>query len=899
MSQYATATSSNDEVRAARIVEHLLNDSRFSFRDKGRHLEAGVCPQCQKKELFISKAQPWQLMCNRRNNCGYIESTRVLLPEIFDQYEKRFEQTPADPHAAAKAYLEENRGFNVARLAGMYSQERCKVKNGNTFATVRFPLWDNHYWERLLDLDAVKANEGKKANISWGCQYAGRAWQPTRQAINNGDTVWITEGIFKSIALIEAGQKSISAISCSNIPTQVIEAHKDKNITWVIALDNDAAGVHESSRWLDKLTPLKQNLRVALPQVGEDWDDVHRLGRLDEQYLSESFWRGRVATARGPKNKAFWLYVKKQRHYDLFEYGNALWRMKVDGNDASDVRDAIAEDKALWLREDEYIITYQSAFAGALSLERISNAAPEFLYIDRNPLTEEQQYFFRFRFANGSPAMQIALDASAVETPAGLNKALLGATPGGSFSGNPTDMKYLHERWFDQRPSYVETVPFIGYYKESEVYVFGDRGFYKGRRLMVNKQGFMECGQRRFKSGLKSLNLLTGGNFNPAILTDLHQAYGLNALGLLSWWTGTLFAEQIRALCKFWTFCEYTGDPGAGKSTQIEFLWRCCGRDYEGFDPNKATYAGRARAFSQVGNLPVVLIEGDRSDGGAKKAAMDLDELKTLYNGGTLRAMGVKNQGSETYEPQFRGGILISQNATVDGSDALLERIVHFHCTPGSQRGIEAAAFKRLTRYPMEQVAGLLEHILKLEPQLLEHWQQQFEAISARYMQAGGDGLKKRIAENHAQVAAWGYCLPLIFGPQQMPPALCQQLEEHLFTRCMERQRRLQADDPLVEQFWELYELLHEKSVGEPNDPMDLTVEVLNHSADPQQIAINLNHFTQVCDNARVEKLPVRELKKRLPGCTSHRFLGIKTVRSQILGKSVHCWIFEANSHRQ
>src|SRR5690606_33234996 len=98
-----------------------------------------------------------------------------------------------------------------------------------------------------------------------------------------------------------------------------------------------------------------------------------------------------------------------------------------------------------------------------------------------------------------------------------------------------------------------------------------------------------------------------------------------------AFWLGSLFAEQIRANQKSFPFLEIVGEAGAGKSTLIEFLWKLCGRrDYEGFDPSKATLAARARNFSQVSNLPVVLIESDRDqDQGAKQKQFDWDELKT------------------------------------------------------------------------------------------------------------------------------------------------------------------------------------------------------------------------------------------------------------------------------
>ncbi|MBN0161925.1 hypothetical protein JTL55_35525, partial [Pseudomonas aeruginosa] len=82
-----------------------------------------------------------------------------------------------------------------------------------------------------------------------------------------------------------------------------------------------------------------------------------------------------------------------------------------------------------------------------------------------------------------------------------------------------------------------------------------------------------------------------------------------------SWWTGTLFAQQIRSAQSSWPFLELTGVAGSGKTTLLRFLWRLIGRkDEEGIKPsgNGASGIGLLRAMSAVSNMPVVLLESDR-----------------------------------------------------------------------------------------------------------------------------------------------------------------------------------------------------------------------------------------------------------------------------------------------
>lgn len=108
-------------------------------------------------------------------------------------------------------------------------------------------------------------------------------------------------------------------------------------------------------------------------------------------------------------------------------------------------------------------------------------------------------------------------------------------------------------------------------------------------------------------------------------------------------------------------------------------MWNMLGRSaYEGFDPVKSTIAARARNFAQVANMPVVLMEGDRTEKDhIKQTAFDYDDLKPLFDGRSIYSRGVKNSGNETYEPLFDAALVISMNASVQASPAMMERLIH------------------------------------------------------------------------------------------------------------------------------------------------------------------------------------------------------------------------------
>lgn len=53
----------------------------------------------------------------------------------------------------------------------------------------------------------------------------------------------------------------------------------------------------------------------------------------------------------------------------------------------------------------------------------------------------------------------------------------------------------------------------------------------------------------------------------------------MNGLGALSWWTASLFVQQIASQQASFGFLELSGEPGSGKSMLLRLLWRLLGRE--------------------------------------------------------------------------------------------------------------------------------------------------------------------------------------------------------------------------------------------------------------------------------------------------------------------------------
>jgi hypothetical protein len=117
-----------------------------------------------------------------------------------------------------------------------------------------------------------------------------------------------------------------------------------------------------------------------------------------------------------------------------------------------------------------------------------------------------------------------------------------------------------------------------------------------GKLIKINEESYFDLGRDAVK--LKSPDRLLDITYDPDQidfdwLPDLWTAYGPKGLVALGFFVMSLFAVQIRERHKSIGFLEITGDPGAGKSTMVEFLWKTLGRP-----DTKATIPTRAPWFS-------------------------------------------------------------------------------------------------------------------------------------------------------------------------------------------------------------------------------------------------------------------------------------------------------------
>ncbi|WP_369782098.1 toprim domain-containing protein [Pseudomonas sp. WC2401] len=887
------------------VLQRIESDFGLKHRAPTNYMRGGTCPKCNKKELYTRFDSPWQLICGRQEKCGHTVHVKEIYSDLFENWSKRVPATENTPTATARAYLEFARGFNISLIAGWFTQETYySAQHDAGSATVRFALEKGGYWERLID---KPARFGKmKARFQPGESYKGVWWCPPSVDVLEAKEIWIVEGIFDAIALVHHNIAAVSAMSSNAFPADslqaLVTARQGKLPKLVWALDNEPGAHTYTKRWVRMARELGFTCEAAqIPQRDNkklDWNDLHQRWQfLDEgekrdaqveKDLTIAQHHGALLIAENATEKALVMFDWKRRSEFHLEFGNRLYWFRLD---LEKYNKAIQELEDSDHHDDQQLNNKQmraKAMQQCGALQRIATCNPKALYYQENKLTDESWYYFRITFAHDAAPIKNTFTSSQIASSAEFKKRLLGIAPGGMFTGTTQQLDAFIEEQTDALKT-VQTIDFTGYTREHGAYIYGDVAVRDGKAFKLNEEDFFDMDRLSIKTLSQSviLNLNTDlEKFDTEWLDIIWQCFGAKGLVALAFWFGSLFAEQIRQHQKSYPFMEIIGEPGAGKSTLIEFLWKMCGRiDYEGFDPTKGTPVARARNFAQVGNLPVVLIESEREKtDGSQTRQYDWDELKTAYNGRSVRSTGVKNNGNDTREPPFRGAVVIGQNHAVNASEPILQRLVHIAMTKDGQTPQTKLLVEKLERMPVDRVSGFLIKATMKENIVMQTVREQVPVYEQKLL-ALPEIRTVRIAKNHAQLHA------LIDALVHVIPLKKHQVEAahtEIQSMAKERQLAINADHPIVVEFWELYEYLNNAAGG------------LNHSRNDGLIAVNLNDFAKEAAEKRQKVPDLTELKRHLKTSKCPKFIETNRnvcsawdVDAANKAKTVRCWMFQ------
>lgn len=880
------------------IINALRNDGEFNFKEVGKYFQQGRCPYCGRKSLFISKDSPHRIACSHKESCNggdhYNETTRERYKDLFEELSKRYPATREDPEATAKAYMSEIRGFPLNKIANWFTQGVLPLGHGRFAPTVRFNLWDGYYWERLINSSDVRIYGDKNHNKA-GLIYKNKHWAPPNLTIDDGDTVFIVEGIFHAIALTLIGKKAIAAFSSNNLPRDFIKQHSGKNITWAFGYDNDEneAGNKAAVKYRNELRKMgEKNILIFNCPVGEDWDDVYRKGELNEESLEKFLLNGRINTAESLEEKAVYMYRVRSYTFRSIEYGKKLYTVSP-GTYTKDIEDYLDhvpdfKDKnsvtALELEDG------QKLFERCMTKKLVCTAFPSLKYAEVDEDTKEIFYNFKIQFPNNMYKSEIiSVPGSSIDTPSAFNKALLNKTVGAKYKGKDIDYEVLFDEWFLNRVPRVTSINYIGYNKETNAYVFPKFAFQNGARVKLNNYGYYQLNKGDLKVNSKSIDIHYNAEFNTDWINDFYKAFSDNGLITLAFFMGSLFAQQVRKKIGYFPFLELTGEPGTGKSTVIEFCQKLIGRDQtEGLNPSKASKASLARALSQLSNMPLVLIEGDSNDENGNK--FNYAQFKDAFNGRAIRTTGKMNRGNDFNEPLFLAALMFAQNNTIVGDEATLSRIVHLHSTRKHHSAETKPIADWFRQADVKDFCGFLTSVLSHDKKILDTIFYHYDKLLPSFVNNPQIDMV-RIAECHALFSAMVKTLVLIF-PNINKQSVDNSIN-YLVKRAVNRQIRCNDDHPTVIKFWEVYAHLNWKSDSAAGMDSPELVQWLNHSLNDSKIAISLQEVIERSAKTGNGFFDSAELKPLLKQSKKRKFIGIKTIQSSITGKSKYCWIFQ------
>ncbi len=446
----------------------------------------------------------------------------------------------------------------------------------------------------------------------------------------------------------------------------------------MFAFDRGKAGEKYAKQFVKRAKVLGWKATAAQPPekhgIKLDWNEILIRDVLNEETLEQCRYQGKMLIAETALEKALLIHQHRLDNEFPFEFRHCLYWYKFD---------SIKFDKAFQNQADDQTAEQKLAHANAeaTSIQLLTQCYPQVLYFQKNLTTQESWYYMKVDFPDSDESEKDTFTGKELACSHDFKKRLLHVAPGALFTGDNYQLNaYLRQAFYQLKR--VKVMDYVGYNSDYKCYVFDNLAVKKGKVFQLNSDDYFDINRLCIKSK-KPVSVILNPNlsdFQTEWLDQLWQAFEERGLVALAFWFGSFFEQQIRQRYGSFGFLEISGDPGTGKTSLLEFLWKLAGRNsYEGFDPSKANPVAIYRNMAQVSNLPVVFIEGDRADEkDFKHKRFHWDELKSVFDGRSIRSIGVCNNGNETYEPPFRGVVVIAQNAEVQASPAILN--VLFSC---------------------------------------------------------------------------------------------------------------------------------------------------------------------------------------------------------------------------
>jgi len=693
------------------IVSRLKADSPKA-RESGPYLQRLVCQSCGKPEAFTWLESPFTIVCQRANNCGAHTHVKALYPDLFENFERRYPATPADPKATATAFLR-SRGIDTSKIN---FEQGIRHIDGKTFPSVSVRLPNGSTFHRLIDYKGA----GGKARFDGPTKGAVFESELAKSASSDQE-VFIVEGIIDAWSLAQDGYPAIATLSSSSVSADYYRERKDRR--YVLAFDNDAAGHSAIAKHRKLFDELGIKYSVALAPPGKDWNDLLQAGGITEEVMRLCRWRGDLHTADSPPTYfAIW-HGEKQKSPAIFTFRD--WTFKGvakkstsegGGMEYAVMRVADCSVKILYSIVDDSI-EYRARIRHIVELKSAREGSNR-VELTAEDLSSPQK--FREQFAH--------------------NRQI--------FDGELGDLQLLSERLYNDRPAKVRQLSALGFDEKSGCFAFSKFLYDQhGKRHELNGSGYFDrfgIMPFRERACISALDKTDPKRF----ILDLYSAFSWRGVLALGFYVAAAFSHVIFRRFGFFPFLSLYGAPHSGKSTLTSILNRCFFVDWEGVTMTRAnTQKGELRRISQKASLVTPLLESTGQD----KSRFDFNTLLGAYNRNPLQVRAATTNGNETNDLPFAGCLSFVQNIEPFTDRAAKERIISVKFPEGGP-GDDDGAFRRLISLPPESLAGIGDYILSRRSVFEERISDEIdgEAASLRELGVSVD----RIAKNHAVALA-------------------------------------------------------------------------------------------------------------------------------------------------
>jgi|GEM_PF-3681821 len=351
----------------------------------------------------------------------------------------------------------------------------------------------------------------------------------------------------------------------------------------------------------------------------------------------------------------------------------------------------------------------------------------------------------------------VTLASNNLNSPGNLSAAFMGAART-LLEANQEEFLALRRYLFFGSKPLAERLDAVGYHPDSSWHIFTDFAITEKGELIEPTDGYFSFRSRRLYPKLGK-NCVKPDKCDPKrILNLMMEAWGMNALMLMSWVVANWFIHLIKVRLKFFPFMSLYGDTQVGKSNLCRMANCCQGINEEGIPMVKQnTTKGEVRKLASGKSIMIAMVEGNDSE-----SVKLLDTLLPAYNhGNPIQTRAVKTMDNTVNETLLEAGLLFVQNTEPFRSKAQIERIISLEFRQDQLPKDSKVAFDELNSINASTFGGFIVEVMKHREFIEEHWHARYNSSVSELNEILRNS---RISENFALVDCFAGIVTEILG---------------------------------------------------------------------------------------------------------------------------------------